>query len=58
MLGSRKRGVGGLEIDAKVDERVQIIFKKIFGKFLDGGGHTSNRRVSLFGMRRGWEVLG
>jgi hypothetical protein len=54
-LGSNKRGVGGLEIDAKEGERVQIIFKKLFGNFLDGGGSTSPRRVQLLGMRERME---
>ena len=58
MLGSRKRGVGGLCIDAKEGERFQIIFKNYFGFFLDGGACTSPRRTQLLGMRRGWEVLG
>jgi hypothetical protein len=45
MLGSSKRGVGGLGISAKEGERVQIIFLKLFGNFLDGGGRISPRRA-------------
>jgi hypothetical protein len=54
MLGSSKRGVGGLGIMPR-KERVQIIFKKLFWNFLDGGGRNSPRRAQLFGMRERME---
>jgi hypothetical protein len=41
--------VGGLEIDAKEGERSQIIFKKSFVEFLDGGGHNSSWRAQKKG---------
>jgi hypothetical protein len=37
--------VGGLGIDAKEGERSQIIFKKLFVEFLDGGGRNSSWRA-------------
>ena len=39
-VGIKKRGVGGLGIDAKEGERSQIIFKKSFVEFLEEGGVT------------------
>ena len=43
-VGIKQRGVRGLGIDAKEDERSQIIFKKSFVKFLEEGGHNSSWR--------------
>jgi hypothetical protein len=48
-VGIKQKGVGGLGIDAKEGEKVQIIFEKLFGTFLDGGGRTSPRRRNFLG---------
>ena len=45
MLGSSKMSVGGLGIDAKVEER----FKIIFLSFLEEGGRNSSWRAHLLG---------
>jgi hypothetical protein len=47
--------VGGLGIDAKEGERSQIIFKKSFVEFLDGGGRNSSWRGQKKGENEGME---
>jgi hypothetical protein len=47
--------VGGLGIDVKEGERSQIIFKKSFVEFLDGGGRNSSWRVQNKGEIEGVE---
>jgi hypothetical protein len=47
--------VGGLRIDAKEGERSQIIFKKSFVEFLDGGERNSSWRVQKKGEIEGME---
>jgi hypothetical protein len=49
MLGSSKMSVGGLGIDAKVEERLKIIFKKLFFEFSRRGGHNFSWRAHLLG---------
>jgi hypothetical protein len=49
MLGSRKMSVGGLGIDAKVEERFKIIFFKLFFEFSRRGGCNSSWRAHLLG---------
>jgi hypothetical protein len=51
-VGIKQRGWGGLGIDAKEGERSQIIFKKLFVEFLDGGGHNSSWRAHHMGERQ------
>jgi hypothetical protein len=41
--------VGDLGIDAKEGERSQIIFKKSFVEFLEGGGRNSSLRAHHMG---------
>ena len=41
--------MGGLGIDAKEGERSQIIKKKLFVEFLDGGGCNSSWRAQKKG---------
>jgi hypothetical protein len=55
-VGIKQRGVGGLGIDAKEGERSQIIFKKLFVEFLDGGGRNSSWRAHHLGERQRMEV--
>ena len=47
--------MGGLGIDAKEGERSQIIFKKSFVEFLDGGGRNSSWRAQKNGEMEGME---
>jgi hypothetical protein len=47
--------VEGLGIDAKEGERSQIIFKKSFVEFLDGGGRNSSWRAQKKGEIEGME---
>ena len=47
--------MGGLGIDAKEGERSQIIFKKSFVEFLDGGGRNSSWRGQKKGENEGME---
>jgi hypothetical protein len=47
--------VGGPGIDAKEGERSQIIKKKSFVEFLDGGGCNSSWRVQKKGEMEGME---
>jgi hypothetical protein len=47
--------VGGLGIDAKEGERSQIIKKKSFVEFLDGGGRNSSWRAQKKGEMEGME---
>ena len=47
--------MGGLGIDAKEGERSQIIFKKSFVEFLDGGGRNSSWRAQKKGEMEGME---
>ena len=54
-VGIKQRGVGGLGIDAKEGEKSQIIFKKSFVKFLDGGGRNSSWRAQKMGEIEGME---
>jgi hypothetical protein len=48
-VGIKQSGVGGLGIDAKEGEWSQIILKKLFVEFLDGGGHNSSWTVDHMG---------
>ena len=56
MLGSRKKSVGDLGIDAKEEERFKIIFKKLFVSFLVEGGRNSSWRAHLLGWGDEWKV--
>ena len=54
-VGIKQSGVGGLGIDAKEGEWSQIILKKLFVEFLDGGGHNSSWRGQKKGENEGME---
>ena len=56
MLGSSKMSVGGLGIDAKVEERFKTIFFKLFLSFLKEGERNSSWRAHLLGWGDEWKV--